>query len=116
MPAADNTDEDFAVVDDRDKVLLHGGFYKLFHRTANVDRLVVPAFGQRADADIFGAFEIQGSMAFDVAKQITFGEGANVHTLVVQYGQGGVAVVFHLFQCLAQGAVFGYEGNVLFGR
>lgn len=116
VPAADDADEDLAVIDDRYKVLLHGGFYQLFHGAADVDGFVVPASRQGVDAYIFGAFEIQGSMAFDVAKQISFGEGADVHALIVENGESGVAVVLHLFQCLAQCTVFGYEGNVLFGR
>ena len=75
VPAADDADEDFAVIDDRYKVLLHGGFDQLFHGAADVDGFVVPAPRQGVDTYIFGAFQIQGSVFFDVAKQITFGEG-----------------------------------------
>ena len=116
VPTADDADEDFTVIDDRYEVLLHGGFDQLFHGTVDIDRLVMPSFRQCADADIFGAFQVQRSMAFDVAKQVALSEGTDLHALFVENGKGGVAVVLHLFQCLAQGAVFGDKGNVLFGR
>ena len=83
MLAADDADKHFTVIDNRDKILLHGGFDKFFHGAADIDGFIVPATGNLIEPDVFGTFQIQGSMIFDIAEQIAFGECAKIHTLFI---------------------------------
>ena len=54
-------------------------------------------------------------MVFDVPEQIALGDGARVLAPPGKHRDGGIPVVLHLLQGLAQGEVVIDEGHILLG-
>ena len=110
----DDADEAALVVQHGHKVLGHGGGHQFVHLGVHRHRQVVPLAGDGPHGNVLGVFDAD-ALVLDGPEQVAFGHGSHILAFAVEHGDGGIAVVLHLFQSLPQGEIIVYKSHVLFG-
>lgn len=108
--AGDDAGEVAQIVYHGDEVLVHGALQKRLHADSDADGRIVVAPEDVPDPQLFHVLHGIGRQVFTVLgeqapEKVPLTDRADVCSLPADDRDGGVAVVPHLFQSLAEGAV-----------
>ena len=112
---ADHADENVAVVDYRDKVLVDGRLQQAGHVGGDGYGLIIAAAGETGNRHILAGFEVQAVQVLHAPQNVSLGDGADILAVAFQHGDRGKALVGLFFQRLAQGEILVNIQNILLG-
>ena len=113
--SCDQADETSATVYDRSKIALAYSFEKIGHGSVCLDRRIPSGADEAMDRDIFLAPEIGAAGPDQMPEKISFGEGADIHTVLVDDRECIVSMEAHFFQRLTDTAAIVDTGSLTFG-